>query len=268
MFHFSIEDDTLLANGVPIFPFDFPYLIFTVQHRGTPTARPSFTHRRGRDYKIPFEIGYNIDVAPGDPPHAYTPWCSEFFDVRFTVLDLDGHPVSVDPFIISVAYSFENDHLFMPKGAAVMTAELSRQLHEIDWRDRLASWTRKAIGRCPDKGKHYNLPFHFSASKESGHYTFSGFRSDFTHPSSSLLRFIAVATILGVSASLTAATVGMLFLWRRWRGTKAEDFKASHEQGEAFEKEDLLTESPDDVDVVPEFTEIKTSAGRDSVDRN
>ncbi|KAJ5134717.1 hypothetical protein N7526_006082 [Penicillium atrosanguineum] len=94
-------------------------------------------------------------------------------------------------------------------------------------------------------------------------------RGAFAHTFSRVFRFILVPAILGVLAGLTASAVGMLvgqavvFLWQRYRGTKPQEHKAAWEQGDACEKQGLMSESEN---VLPEY--IETSQTRGSIDKN
>ncbi|KAJ5665004.1 uncharacterized protein N7477_007452 [Penicillium maclennaniae] len=91
----------------------------------------------------------------------------------------------------------------------------------------------------------------------------------FAHTFSRVVRFILVPAILGVLAGLTASAVGMLvgqavvFLWQRYRGDKPEEHKAAWEQGDACEKQGLMSESEN---VLPEY--IESSSTRASMDKH
>ncbi|KAJ5992293.1 hypothetical protein N7451_008017 [Penicillium sp. IBT 35674x] len=91
------------------------------------------------------------------------------------------------------------------------------------------------------------------------------------HTFSRVVRFIVVPAILGVLAGLTASAVGMLvgqaiiFLWQRYRGTNKQEHKAAWEEGNACEKQGLMTESTEEY--LPEYTE-EVSQPRGSMDKN
>lgn len=283
MLDFSIDDNTLLANGHQIFPSVPPSPIFAIQQREDGEASD------------PIPLGYALEVmplaAPADEPG------SELLDVRFTVLDLEAHPVPVDTVVVTLIHDAQGN-LYIARTEIEKTAPASDQL---SWKqchgklkclqeflatrirgllaaakERVLGLASKVTGRkgCHGKGKlrvHHGNHGHFELEKLGRpHHKHHGHHSAFARTFSRVVRFIVVPAILGVLAGLTASAVGMLvgqvvvFLWRRCRGTKPEDHKAAWEQGEACEKQGLMTESADDV--LPEYTE--DAAERGSMDMN
>jgi hypothetical protein len=58
----------------------------------------------------------------------------------------------------------------------------------------------------------------------------------------------------------------VVFLWQRYRGTKSLEHKAAWEQGEACEKQGLMTEARHSEEILPEYTEPYET--RASIDKN
>lgn len=285
MWDFSVEDNTLLANGQQIFPPaspNFPPSLFAIQQRDDDKAS---------EY-VP--VGYALEVmplaAPLDDPGA------ELLDVRFTVLDLDAHPVPVDTVAITLIHDPQGN-LYIAKTEIEKTAPAS---DHVSWeqcngkpkclqklmvarvrgllaaaKDRVLGLASKNPGRKGCKNKQH-MPIHNGQPDQyeleqldRPHH--EHYKSAFARTFSRVVRFVVVPAILGILAGLTASLVGMLvgqvvvFLWRRCRGTKSEDHKASWEQGEACEKQGLMTESSDDV--LPQYTEEEIPAARGSMDK-
>lgn len=85
---FSVEDNRLLANGRQIFPPVPPEPIRAVQKLEDGEASE------------PMPVGYALEVMPLGSPDD-TPG-TDLLDVRFTILDLEAHPVPVDTVAITV----------------------------------------------------------------------------------------------------------------------------------------------------------------------
>lgn len=88
MLDFSIEDNRLLANGRQIFPPVPPSPIRAVQQLEDGEASE------------PMPVGYALEVMPLGSPDD-TPG-TDLLDVRFTILDLETHPVPVDTVAITL----------------------------------------------------------------------------------------------------------------------------------------------------------------------
>lgn len=88
MLDLSIEDNRLLANGRQIFP-PVP-----------PSPIDVFQQLEDGDVAGPMPVGYALEVmpvaSPSDEPGA------DLLDVRFTILDLETHPVPVDTVAITL----------------------------------------------------------------------------------------------------------------------------------------------------------------------
>lgn len=85
-FNFSVEGGVLLANGDQIFP--------------PPPVRVNAVQRRELDGKEsePIPLGHLLEVMPQATPSEEP--VIELSTVRFTVLDLDGHPIPVNTIAI------------------------------------------------------------------------------------------------------------------------------------------------------------------------
>lgn len=88
MLDFSIEDNRLLANGRQIFPPVPPSPIRAVQQLEDGEASE------------PMPVGYALEVMPLGSPDD-TPG-TDLLDIRFTILDLETHPVPVDTVAITL----------------------------------------------------------------------------------------------------------------------------------------------------------------------
>ncbi|KAJ5688996.1 hypothetical protein N7462_003388 [Penicillium macrosclerotiorum] len=328
MLDFSIEDNRLLANGRQIFPPVPPTPIRAVQQL------------EDGESSSPMPVGYALEVMPLGSP-SDTPG-TDLLDVRFTVLDLETHPVPVDTVAITLIQD-PTGELYIAKTEIEKTAPPADQL---SWkkcngkakclrelllariRGLLAAAKERVLGMTgkgfrkpchgkPPKGmgidgphgphKHFDefgldgMPFpllrhtptstaprefhhhhgHFDAEKGEGHRDHHGPHGHhppgppphgaFAHTFSRVVRFIVVPAILGVLAGLTASAVGMLvgqaivFLWRRYRGTNSQEHKAAWEEGDACEKQGLMTEHAEDV--LPQYGE-HNAVRRSSMDKN
>lgn len=88
MLDFSIDDNRLMANGRQIFPPIPPSPIRAVQQL------------EDGEESDPMPVGYALEVMPLPSP-ADTP-DTDFLDVRFTILDIESHPVPVDTVAITL----------------------------------------------------------------------------------------------------------------------------------------------------------------------
>ncbi|RAL08004.1 uncharacterized protein BO97DRAFT_377506 [Aspergillus homomorphus CBS 101889] len=98
---FTIENGFLLANGRQIFPPPPPTLITAVQRRLSD----------GQESE-PIAVGYAVEEMPiptfPDDPR-------DLVEVRFTVLDLDSHPVPLDTVALTLIHDAHTGDLFMAK---------------------------------------------------------------------------------------------------------------------------------------------------------
>ncbi|KGO77987.1 hypothetical protein PITC_025150 [Penicillium italicum] len=109
----SIEDNRLLANDRQIFPPAPPIPILAVQQ-----------NEEGED-SAPMPVGYALEIMPMAAPSDEPGY--ELLDIRFTVLDLEAHPVPVDTVAITVLQD-PNGELFIARTEIENTAPASDRL--------------------------------------------------------------------------------------------------------------------------------------------
>ncbi|CEJ60099.1 hypothetical protein PMG11_08685 [Penicillium brasilianum] len=333
MLDFSIEDNRLLANGQQIFPPVPPSPVRAIQQLEDGEATE------------PMPVGYALEVMPLGSPDD-TPG-TDLLDVRFTILDLETHPVPVDTVAITLIQD-PTGELYIAKTEIEKTvppperlswkkcngkAKCIQELLLSRVRGLFAAAHDRVLGQagkggrkkgCHGKGKgpmgmggHHGPPQHHDDFPEGappfpefedfamehhrggphhphdegdfgaemsdrppppphghdGHHHPPPPHGAFAHTFSRVLRFIVVPAILGVIAGLTASAVGMLvgqaiiFLWQRYRGIKPQEHKAAWEQGDACEKQGLMTETSVASDeILPEYNEPTSRRG--SLDKN
>ncbi|KAJ6034794.1 uncharacterized protein N7446_009548 [Penicillium canescens] len=117
MLDFSVEDNRLLANGRQIFPPTPPSPIHAIQQSD-----------EGEDSE-PMPVGYALEVMPMAAPSDEPGY--ELLDVRFTVLDLENHPVPVDTVAITVLQD-PNGELFIAKTEIEKTTPASDR---VSWKE-------------------------------------------------------------------------------------------------------------------------------------
>lgn len=98
--NFSIEDGALQVNGHQIFPPPPPSVITAVQRREPDGAESD-----------PISLGYAVEFMPLGVPNDVP---MELSAVRFTVLDLDGHPVPLDTVAITIINDLKGN-IYMAK---------------------------------------------------------------------------------------------------------------------------------------------------------
>ncbi|CAI7676393.1 hypothetical protein N7533_006062 [Penicillium manginii] len=187
MLDFSIEDSRLMANGRQIFPPIPPSPIHAVQQL------------EDGEESDPMTVGYALEVMPLPSP-ADTPE-TDFLDVRFTVLDIESHPVPVDTVAITLIVDPTGD-LYIAKTSIETTPAPERSswkkcqgkpkcLQELlvdrvrgllaSAKDRLTNLTSHKGGRKGCHGKHKGMmemgphgefkPEDFSPEGHHGHHT-------------------------------------------------------------------------------------------------
>lgn len=267
-------------------------------------------------------VGYALEIMPMDIPFDEPGY--ELLGIRFTVLDLETHPVPLDTVAITVLQG-PNGELFIARTEIEQTTPPSTR---VSWkechgkvtclqellvarvRNLLAGAKTRVLGMAKPgrKGCHGThkgnkvahpgphgphedhegldgLPFaHFGekASAPDHHAHGHGFssahphhrhryHSAFARTFSRIIHFIVIPAILGVLAGLTASAVGMLvgqavvYIWQRYRGTNRAERKAAWEDGEACEKQGLMSVSTSPEEALPE-PEIPQARG--SMDKN
>ncbi|KAF5863066.1 hypothetical protein ETB97_010634 [Aspergillus alliaceus] len=278
--NFSIEDGFLLANGRQIFPPPPPTMITAVQRRLSDDEESE-----------PIPLGYAVEMLPlPTPPEEPV----EMVVVRFTVLDLDSHPVPLNTVAINLIHDPEGN-LYMVK-----TDIEDNTPNSVSWRQcrgkpmclrrllfnriRALFAAAKArmlgiMGPKPHCGRprpqhdgfgpngmpvgegHVGRPGH-----PHHHHMHHG---NWERTASRVVRFIVVPAALGVLAGLAASAVGMLvgqvvvFLWQRYRHSDREE---SLEQGTTSEKQSLMTETADDLP--PAYSDEEGSAEAASDHKN
>lgn len=272
MLDFAIEENRLLANGRQIFPPVPPSPVTAIQQLDD------------GELAGPMPVGYALEAmpvaSPSDEPGA------GLLDVRFTILDLESHPVPVNTIAVTLIQNPQGE-LYIAKTEIQKTALPSERL---SWKkcqgkpkclqklmvarvrgllaaakERVAGMASKAgLKGCgknkavmsADAGRpHHHIPTHGVLA-----LTFSR-----------IVRFIVIPALLGVMAGLTASAIGMLvgqaivFLWQRVRGSKSHEHRAAWEEGDTCEKQGLITEYTEEE--LPEYTE-EQSQRRGSMDKN
>jgi hypothetical protein len=222
----------------------------------------------------------------------------ELLDIRFTVLDLEMLPVPLDTVAIALIVG-PDGNLYIARTEIEKTTTESQQL---SWkqcngkpkclqallvsrvRGLLAAARERVMGMASTskmsdpkdcdkakhmKGKHHGHHKGDKMGRPHRHHMHHPHHGAFSRTFSRVIHFIVIPAILGVLAGLTASAVGMLvgqvvvFVWQRFRGTQPQEHKAAWEQGDACEKQGLMTESAEDV--LPEYTEDEA---RGSMDKN
>ncbi|KAE8154115.1 hypothetical protein BDV25DRAFT_148270 [Aspergillus avenaceus] len=263
--NFSIEDGFLLANGRQIFPPPPPTVITAVQRRLSDDEESK-----------PIPLGYAVEMMPlPTPPEEPI----DMVAVRFTVLDLDGHPVPLNTVAISLIHDAEGN-VFM-----INTDIEDNTPNQGSWREcrgkpnclkqllfnrirALFSAAKARMLGIMGPKPHCGRPGHSRPPRpHHGPGDMAEFDGHMEHPgrphhhghhghhgwertASRVIRFIVVPAALGVLAGLVASAVGMMvgqmavFLWHRYRRTGHEE---SLEQGTTSEKVGLMTETADDL---------------------
>lgn len=272
MLDFAIEENRLLANGRQIFPPVPPSPVTTIQQLDD------------GELAGPMPVGYALEVmpvaSPSDEPGA------GLLDVRFTILDLESHPVPVNTVAVTLIQDPQGE-LYIAKTEIQKTALPSERL---SWKkcqgkpkclqklmvarvhgllaaakERVAGMASKAGLKGCSKNKAImsadaGRPHHHVSTHGVLALTFSR-----------IVRFIVIPALLGVMAGLTASAIGMLvgqaivFLWQRFRDSKPHEHPAAWEEGDTCEKQGLITEYTEEE--LPEYTE-EQSQRRGSMDKD
>ncbi|PLB53621.1 hypothetical protein P170DRAFT_431445 [Aspergillus steynii IBT 23096] len=267
--NFSVENGFLLANGRPIFPPPPPTHLTAVQRRLSDGEESD-----------PIQLGYAVEMMPLPTPPDEP---MDMVAVRFTVLDLDGHPVPLDTVALHLVHD-SAANLFLAK-ATIEETTPSR----VSWRqcrgkpkclrrllfDRIRALFHAArtrvlglggprphCGGRPHGLGHPPFPPHHGPGPEEPwaegdmerpprpHHHHHMHHGHWERTFSRVVRFIVVPAILGVLAGLAASALGMLvgqvvvFLWQRYRRSGS---KRSAEQGSVGEKQGLMTEASDEL---------------------
>lgn len=246
-------------------------------------------------------VGYALEVmpvvSPSDEPGA------DLLNVRFTVLDLESHPVPVDTVAITLIQDPEGELYIARTEIEETAAEPERlswkkcqgnakclqQLLVARVRGLLAAAKERVLGMASNAGrkgcsKHkgkMGAKGHHGPHKHHGHFDVENAghlphhmhhspHGALAHTFSRIVNFIVFPAVLGVLAGLTASAIGMLvgqavvFLWQRYRGIRPQEHKAAWEDGESCEKQGLMAEHSEEV--LPEYVEEPSQRG--SLDKN
>lgn len=106
--NFSVENGFLLANSRQVFPPPPPSRINAIQHRESDGQETD-----------PIPLGYALEMMPLPTPPEESE--VELLEVRFTVLDLDSHPVPMDTVAITLIHEPEGN-IYMAKTDVEETA--------------------------------------------------------------------------------------------------------------------------------------------------
>ncbi|KAL1967733.1 hypothetical protein VTN77DRAFT_2990 [Rasamsonia byssochlamydoides] len=271
--NFSTKDNALFVNDDQVFPLPpAPLHVNAVQRResdGQETA--------------PTSLGFALEVLPLMPPQDDM----ELLSVRFTVLDLAGHPVPVDTVAVAVIKTAAGE-LFIAKTEIESTADdrlswsqcggeprcLRRLLFaRIQALITAAKARMMSVGaKLPFGGKGCRLPHHHDEHSADfggdfphhrphhfgGHpHRHPHHRHGWRRTFSRVVRFIVVPAVLGVLAGLAASAIGMLvgqvivFLWLRYRRCTSSRSSATLEQGSTMEKAALMEEDVPNEELPP-----------------
>ncbi|KAH8433267.1 uncharacterized protein LDX57_010902 [Aspergillus melleus] len=267
--NFSVENGFLLANDRPIFPPPPPTHLTAVQRRLSD----------GQESE-PIQLGYAVEMMPLQTPPDEP---MDMVAVRFTVLDLDGHPVPLDTVALHLVHD-SAANLFLAKATIEETAP-----SRVSWRqcrgkpkclkrllfDRIRALFHAARARVLGLGGprphcggrphglgHPPFPPHHGPGPEGSwaegdmerpprpHHHHHMHHGHWERTFSRVVRFIVVPAILGVLAGLAASALGMLvgqivvFIWQRYRRSGS---KPSEERGTVGEKQGLMTEAADEL---------------------
>ncbi|EED12930.1 conserved hypothetical protein [Talaromyces stipitatus ATCC 10500] len=266
--NFHAENGNLYVNDAHIFPVTF---------NSVETVKA--VQRRESDGKEtePLTLGFALMALPLAPPQDDL----ELLQIRFSPLDIDGHPAPLDTVSITAIRTTAGE-LF------ILRAEVELPAGEDDhasWKecngdteclrhlifDRIRALVQAAQAHMMNlksklgfgKGCHgKSLPGHRKAGHhgpgfgevEEGHQPphphhrhrhMHGLRRTLF----AIIRFVIVPAVLGIFAGLTASAIGMLvgqavvFLWMRYRrGSKNIRSTSSLEQGTESEKAILIME--------------------------
>lgn len=235
--NFSIDNGLLLANGRQVFPPPPPTTINAVQRRESDGEESD-----------PIPLGYALEVMPlPTPPEEDV----ELLEIRFTVLDLDTHPVPLDTVAISLIHDPEGN-IYMAKTEVEDTApnrvswkqcrgkpSCLRKLLFKRMRDLFAAAKTRMLGMksrlAGPKGCHGRPPFPRPLHHGPHHHHGDGapfwaegapahagnhlppppphmhHHGGLHRTISRIVRFIVVPAVLGVLAGLAASALGMLF---------------------------------------------------------
>ena len=254
-------------NGQQIFPHPSTSL-YGIQHRET-------------DGKVsgPIPLGYVFESLREVSPEGED---IGLFNIRFTVIDLDFHPVPLNSVVLSVIREPTGDLSIVSVGI-----EGTAEEDTLSWRqcrgkptclknllfDRIRSLVASTKTRVSEMSSRVKTPPPSDAHRPSHHrcshppHAGAGpqhrphyrHRPSWQHMFVKIVRFAVIPAALGVLAGLTASAVGMVVghfivvLWQRYRGSAPTEISASRmEQAPQSEKQPLMDEESPDAENVEE----------------
>lgn len=261
------NNGNLFVNDAHIFPvtFDTVDTVKAVQRRESDGVETE-----------PLRLGFALMALPLAPPQDDM----ELLQIRFSPLDIDGHPAPLDTVSITAIQTAAGElfilrtELELPAGEddhaswkqcdgdvqclrhlifhRIRALVHSAQAHMMNLKSKLGFG--KGCHGKPHHGGH-NRPGHADLDAEHSHLYNHPAHPHHRHHMNGLravlfrvVRFVIVPAILGVFAGLTASAIGMLvgqtivFLWRR-RSGRSSDVRRSPstlETGDASEKAALM----------------------------
>jgi len=272
--NFTTNNGDLYVNNQQIFPPPTPPTAWSI----------NAVERRQSDGKEtePIALGFALEVSPFAAPPGFSEWL-----VRFTVLDLAGHPVPVDTIAVSLVKTDEQElvivrtevepsatdplswrqcggkpsclkQLLIARVQALMAAAKERMMPFIKGCMGSKHGGRPAVAQdgepLPSDGE---FPPHRHHHWNGGHRGHRVHRHGWQRTFSRVVRFIFIPAVLGVMAGLAASAIGMLvgqvvvFLWLRYRRHHQGQSSAATERASDMEKEALIAEPVDTEDLPP-----------------
>lgn len=234
----------------------------------------------------PLKLGFALVAVPLAPPQDDM----ELMQIRFSPLDIEGHPVPLDTVSLSVVKTATGD-LFIarteiepPAGqddheswercggevrclrrlifVRIQALVQSARAHMMNLKAKIMFGGKGCHGKSRMghmKHGHHGLE-EASEHKHSGHHMgphAHHHRHAWRRTFLRIVRFIVVPAILGVLAGLTASAVGMVvgqfivFVWTRFRRNITSQPTSVLEQGTVSEKEILMAQDAEADDLPP-----------------
>jgi hypothetical protein len=276
--NFSTNHGDLYVNDQPIFPPPTPPTTWNI----------NAVERRQSDGKEtePIVLGFALEVSPFVAPRGFSEWL-----IRFTVLDLAGHPVPVDTIAVSLVKTDEQElfivrtevepssadplswrqcggnpsclrKLLIARIQALMAAAKERMM-QMGARIPFVKGCmgpkhggRPAVAQDGDSSPDGELPPHRHHHWGGGHRGHRMHRHGWQRTFSRVVRFIFIPAVLGVLAGLAASAIGMLVgqvVVFLWIRYRRHrgQSPATTEPASDMEKEALIAEPSDTEDLPP-----------------
>lgn len=282
-FNFVTEDGKLFVNDALLFPPapTVPVDVKAVQRRDADGETTE-----------PLNLGFALVAVPLAPPQDEM----ELMQIRFSPLDIAGHPAPLDTVSLTVVKTAAGD-LFLarteiepPAGqddhesweqcngevrclrrlifVRIQALVQSAKAHMMNLKAKLMFGGKGCHGKSRvghmkhghhgmESDSEHKHPHHMG---HNGHHHRHAWRRTFLR----IVRFIVVPAILGVLAGLTASAVGMIvgqlivFVWARFRRNTTSRSTSTLEQGTVSEKEVLMAQDAQVDDLPPYSDEEQT----------